>query len=164
MFVPHLTFFPAVSLVAESVKVDLKDGPGRCAGRVEIEHEGKWQRVNTKSWTDRNSDTVCRQRKCGNRRKNSNPEEKFSQGSGDFLPVVVNCKSGAKSISECMTKNPVDSVREKEAVGITCEGEWDFISSVMTFDLLISLAVIFYKVLSKMDAGNTQMTVDMLSL
>ncbi|XP_034551085.1 scavenger receptor cysteine-rich type 1 protein M160 [Notolabrus celidotus] len=104
-----------------SVDVRLVDGPGICAGRVEVNYNGQWQRLDKKSWSDANSDTVCRQLKCGIMRKKSNPEEKFSQGSGDFLTMDVECQSNVANISECkFNKQKVNADRKKEAVGITC--------------------------------------------
>lgn len=103
----------------------LEDGPGKCAGRVEIQYEGGWKRVNKNGWTDNNSNTVCKQLKCGSNRKTEPKDEKFSQGSADFLPKTVDCKSSTSRISDCITEEkPTDNLREeKEAVGITCESE-----------------------------------------
>uniref|UniRef100_UPI0037E72D19 scavenger receptor cysteine-rich type 1 protein M130 n=1 Tax=Semicossyphus pulcher TaxID=241346 RepID=UPI0037E72D19 len=113
--------YKAYVVCSESVKVRLVDGPGRCAGRLEIKYKGQWQRVNKKDWTSPNSDTVCQQLKCGNERKPNNPKEKFSQGSGDFLDTTVKCEPHATHISECITTSQVIAAREQEAVGITCE-------------------------------------------
>ncbi|XP_070694977.1 scavenger receptor cysteine-rich type 1 protein M130 [Pempheris klunzingeri] len=102
-----------------SVNSRLVDGLGKCAGKVEIHYEGRWQRVDKKEWREATSNTVCKQHNCGSWRI----LEKFSQGSGDFLPKTVTCLSSAKNISECTmapTKN-TNPPREKEAVGIICE-------------------------------------------
>nr|XP_020490943.1 scavenger receptor cysteine-rich type 1 protein M130-like isoform X1 [Labrus bergylta] len=101
-----------------SVDVRLADSPGRCAGRLEIQHKGKWQRVNQKSWQDTNSDLVCNHLQCGNKRRTSNAEDQYSQGSGDF--VTVTCDQSASKISECIT-NEDKTGGQKEAVRITCE-------------------------------------------
>ncbi|TNN33031.1 Antigen WC1.1 [Liparis tanakae] len=100
------------------MKVRLVDGPGRCAGRVEIEQEGQSLRVYQQGWTDTNSDVVCGLLDCGER---GNPIklDRFSQGSGQFLPDTLRCEKDAKHISECLTKNQ-DSAPAK-AMGITCE-------------------------------------------
>ncbi|KAM6981915.1 scavenger receptor cysteine-rich type 1 protein M130 [Tautogolabrus adspersus] len=111
----------AYVVCSDSINVRLADSPGRCAGRVEIQHEGKWQRVNEKAWDDTNSKVVCNHLKCGNERRNSNPEDKYSQGSSGFLPVTVKCRPNALHISECMTNNLDTVAKEKEAVRITCE-------------------------------------------
>lgn len=111
----------------------LADGPGKCAGRVELLYEGQWQGVTTQEWTDKNADVVCTHLKCGNQAKTAEPE-KFSQGSGGSLDL--SCKS---SVSDCdITKNLNRERGEKEAVGITCEGECFF-----HFDLLLLHLITF---------------------
>ncbi|XP_035863944.1 scavenger receptor cysteine-rich type 1 protein M160-like [Sander lucioperca] len=111
----------AYVVCAGSIEVDLFDGPGKCAGRVEIQHEGKWHRVNEVGWISNNSDAVCKQLNCGRRRDLTTPE-KFSQGSNDFLRKTVKCNSDAKHISECLPEanSPVPT-KNLVAVGITCE-------------------------------------------
>ncbi|XP_078110438.1 scavenger receptor cysteine-rich type 1 protein M160 isoform X2 [Sander vitreus] len=110
----------AYVVCAGSIEVDLLDGPGKCAGRVEIQHEGKWHRVNEAEWTTGNSDAVCKQLNCGSRRALPTPE-KFSQGSNDFLRKTVKCNSDAKHISECITGAKSNDQPNPVAVGITCE-------------------------------------------
>ncbi|TDH11092.1 hypothetical protein EPR50_G00080460 [Perca flavescens] len=111
----------AYVVCADSISVKLLDGPGKCAGRVEVQHEGKWHKVNQVGWTDTNSDTVCKQLNCGIRRALPTPE-KFSQGSNDFLRKTINCKTDAKHISECIpAANLNNQPRDLVAVGITCE-------------------------------------------
>lgn len=102
------------------MKVRLADGPGKCAGRVEIQYEGLWQRVRKEEWKDANSDAVCRELGCGNKRDLT----EFCKGSVKFLAKTVTCANTAKKISECETADiaqPND--KEVEAKGITCEGE-----------------------------------------
>ncbi|KAM9350289.1 scavenger receptor cysteine-rich type 1 protein M130 [Symphorus nematophorus] len=102
---------------SDSMKVKLVDSPGECAGRVEIQYEGEWRRVNEQGWTDKNSNTVCKQLSCGGKKSSS---EKYSQGSAGFLSKVVNCKSDGSDISKCIENNPSVG-REDKAVSITCE-------------------------------------------
>ncbi|XP_026010124.1 scavenger receptor cysteine-rich type 1 protein M130-like [Astatotilapia calliptera] len=103
-----------------SVEVKLADGPGRCAGRLEIKHEGQWKKVPVKGWTDAQSAAVCKQLQCGEKGKT----EKFSQGSGSFLSITCPRNKKISKISECLTENSNNqfSDREAEAAGITCEG------------------------------------------
>ncbi|KAF1390871.1 hypothetical protein PFLUV_G00062580 [Perca fluviatilis] len=111
----------AYVVCADSISVKLLDGPGKCAGRVEVQHEGKWHRVNQAEWKGTNSDTVCKQLNCGSRRVLTTPE-KFSQGSNDFLRKTVKCNPDAKHISECIPEtNSNDQTKDLVAVGITCE-------------------------------------------
>ncbi|KAL7399027.1 hypothetical protein ABVT39_018790 [Epinephelus coioides] len=107
----------AYVVCADSVKVNLTDGPGRCAGRVEIQHEGQWRRVYKNQWTDINSNVVCKEMGCGEKRK----DENFFQGSSEFLTKTVECKEKNKNISECFTDKPNLGGREDaEAMGIIC--------------------------------------------
>ncbi|XP_026010110.1 scavenger receptor cysteine-rich type 1 protein M160-like [Astatotilapia calliptera] len=105
---------------SDSVEVNLADGPGRCAGRLEIKHEGQWKKVPVKGWTDAQSAAVCKQLQCGEKGKT----EKFSQGSGSFLSITCPRNKKISKISECLTENSNNqfSDRETEAAGITCEG------------------------------------------
>ncbi|KAG7239878.1 hypothetical protein INR49_030612 [Caranx melampygus] len=105
---------------ADSIDVRLMDGPGRCAGRVEINYEGSWRQVDKNGWKDENSHTVCTQMKCGNKGKSS--PEKFSSGSRDFLTKAVNCESSASRISDCLVnESKSGDIRERETVGIICK-------------------------------------------
>ncbi|XP_044065919.1 scavenger receptor cysteine-rich type 1 protein M160-like [Siniperca chuatsi] len=114
----------AYVVCADSIKVRLMDSPGRCAGRVEIQHKGLWERVNKEQWHhDTASDVVCRQLGCGNKANPISPE-KFNQGSGDFLAKTVKCKPDALDISQCLgelSSQPIRIPKEAEALGITCE-------------------------------------------
>ncbi|XP_045911254.1 scavenger receptor cysteine-rich type 1 protein M130 isoform X2 [Micropterus dolomieu] len=110
----------AYVVCAASIDVRLADGPGKCAGRVEIKHKGQWKRVRKSNWKETNSDAVCSQLKCGNKGK-SNSSEKFSKGSGGFLDNKVDCSGNAANINECFEKNQQHSDKEDEPVGIICE-------------------------------------------
>uniref|UniRef100_A0A8C4F1B9 SRCR domain-containing protein n=1 Tax=Dicentrarchus labrax TaxID=13489 RepID=A0A8C4F1B9_DICLA len=109
----------AFVVCAESVKVRLADGPGRCAGRVEIEHEGKWKRVSSEKWEAVNSNIICNELDCGGAR--SGNSETFSEGSAEFLTKSVSCSSGASRIHECI-KASTSSSRPENSMMITCEG------------------------------------------
>ncbi|KAL3974052.1 sacsin [Sarotherodon galilaeus] len=105
---------------SDSVEVKLADGPGRCAGRLEIKHEGQWRKDPANRWTEAQSAAVCKQLECGEKGKT----EKFSQGSGSFLSITCPTNKKISNISECLTENSNNQRpdREVEAVGITCEG------------------------------------------
>lgn len=105
---------------AESINVRLTDGPGKCAGRVEIEYDGTWQRVKDKDWTDINTEKVCKQLKCGKKSPNS---DKFSQGTGPMLLPSVNCQQDANDISECLKDGASSQSATDTAVGVTCSSE-----------------------------------------
>nr|XP_040050187.1 scavenger receptor cysteine-rich type 1 protein M130 isoform X2 [Gasterosteus aculeatus aculeatus] len=101
-----------------SIGVRLKDGPGKCCGRVEIQHEGTWKRVSKKGWTNQNSETVCKLLDCGHKRENL---KEFSQGSAEFLNGTLQCpKNNVAHISECIKHN-VTLEKKAMAMAITCE-------------------------------------------
>ncbi|XP_031732388.1 scavenger receptor cysteine-rich type 1 protein M160 [Anarrhichthys ocellatus] len=107
----------AYVVCSDSIGVRLRDGPGRCAGRLEIQHEDTWQRV-FKGLSNSDSGFVCRQLDCG--KKGKSDDEKFSQGSGRFLAYAVQCKNKAKDISDCLRE--INKLMGKgKAMEITCE-------------------------------------------
>ncbi|XP_044208356.1 scavenger receptor cysteine-rich type 1 protein M160 isoform X2 [Thunnus albacares] len=102
---------------SDSIQVNLTDGPGKCAGRLEIKYEGQWKKVSKNLWAEENSDTVCKQLECG-KAKEAHSTEKFSTGSNQFLQKKVTCKKASK-ISECEIHDGTSS--DEEAVGIICK-------------------------------------------
>lgn len=98
------------------------DGPGRCAGRVEIWYGGVWNRIKEQGWTDDNSDTVCNQLNCGAKRKLAS-DDKFSQGSSVFLPKAISCQPSASKISKCDSVESNSPQGDSKAVAITCQGK-----------------------------------------
>ncbi|XP_041860276.1 scavenger receptor cysteine-rich type 1 protein M130 isoform X2 [Melanotaenia boesemani] len=102
---------------ADSIDVKLADGPGRCAGRLEVYHEGRWKSVNSKTSKPGYSDLVCKQLGCGTTR--SVGVKKFSKGSGDFLSL--SCKANPQDISDCIKTVQSNQRDEQDAVGIICE-------------------------------------------
>lgn len=108
--------------VAASVGVRLVDGPGRCAGRLEIQlGPRESMRVEDSESIKASLPSICRLLGCGN--KVRNVKEMFSQGSGDFFPLDVNCAPGADNISDCIKYNFRSSPGKGKALMLTCEGE-----------------------------------------
>uniref|UniRef100_A0A8C7YD20 SRCR domain-containing protein n=1 Tax=Oryzias sinensis TaxID=183150 RepID=A0A8C7YD20_9TELE len=99
-----------------SVKFSLADGPGKCAGRLEVLHGGEWKRVAQSKWNEKYSDNICQHLNCGKTTGESHPE-RFFQGSGSFVSIV--CDRNQPDISECVKSE--QNTRNEEAVGITCE-------------------------------------------
>lgn len=105
----------------ESTKVRLVDGPGRCSGRVEIQYEGKWQRVAEGEGTNDFPNYVCQLLpNCG--KTGTKETEGFSQGSGPFFPKALTCPTGVKHISKCIKDDKVNAPGGK-ALALTCKGE-----------------------------------------
>lgn len=103
----------------DSTKARLVDGPGRCAGRLEIQYEGKWQRVAEGEATDGLPNHICQLLDCGE--TGTKETQGFSQGSGPFFPRALNCPTGVTRISKCI-KDKVNAPGGK-ALALTCKSE-----------------------------------------
>lgn len=100
----------------------LVDGPGRCAGRLEIQlgHHGS-MRFEDSEAIQASLPRICHLLGCGN--KVRTVKEKFSPGSGPFFPLAVKCGPGADNISDCIEYNVQSPIGKDEALMLTCEGE-----------------------------------------
>ncbi|XP_071331666.1 scavenger receptor cysteine-rich type 1 protein M160 isoform X2 [Trachinotus anak] len=108
----------AYVVCAGSISVRLKDGPGKCAGRLEVQYEGRWK-VYKNEWTKINSEIVCKQLNCGSKGEVSH--KKFCNGSDDFLTTTVKCNPDVKTISECFNNTSNNPSDKEDRVEITCE-------------------------------------------
>ncbi len=124
----------------------LKDGPGKCAGRLEILYEGTQKQVFRTGWENENKknnlQSVCTQLNCGN----DGTDGSFSKGSAAFLNKAINCPSESSKISECFTE---DSRRGQESVGIICKGKCLFVCTLcpLTFSYCVLMSLSIHDVL-----------------
>ncbi|KFZ62481.1 Deleted in malignant brain tumors 1 protein, partial [Podiceps cristatus] len=102
--------------------VRLVDGPGRCAGRVEVFHNEKWGTVCDDSWDFADAKVVCRQLDCGvvvsaPRRAH------FGQGQGHIWLDNVRCLGTEDALSECRTKGwGIHGCEHREDSSVVCSG------------------------------------------
>ncbi|XP_062316545.1 scavenger receptor cysteine-rich domain-containing protein SCART1 [Osmerus eperlanus] len=82
----------------DSMKVRLVDGPGRCAGRVELQYEGSWWRVSEEGWIRANSDSVCGSLGCG---LSQTTTDRFFQGTGEVFSHKLVCPTGSDRLANC---------------------------------------------------------------
>ncbi|XP_075332264.1 scavenger receptor cysteine-rich type 1 protein M130 [Odontesthes bonariensis] len=101
-----------------SVDVKLVDGPGKCAGRLAVNYQGQWRRVQNNNWKKEYGDAICKHLECGSDSIAADNEE-FTQGSGDFL--TMDCNLNSKNISECFNIDQNRPQGDVKAVGIICK-------------------------------------------
>lgn len=99
----------------------LVDGPGRCAGRLEIQHISPEGRVKDSESIQASLPRICHLLGCGN--KVRTVKGKFSPGSGQFFPLPLKCGPGADNISDCIEYKVLSPNGKGEALMLTCEGE-----------------------------------------
>ncbi|NXS63440.1 DMBT1 protein, partial [Brachypteracias leptosomus] len=83
--------------------IRLVDGPGRCAGRVEVLHDQQWGTVCDNGWDFLDAKGVCRQLGCGvvvaaPRRA------RYGQGQGPIWLDQVGCSGSEAALSQCRNK------------------------------------------------------------
>ncbi|XP_066176399.1 LOW QUALITY PROTEIN: scavenger receptor cysteine-rich type 1 protein M130-like [Sylvia atricapilla] len=105
-----------------SGELRLVDGGGRCAGRVEVKHDGEWGSVCVYEfdWEAHWATVVCRQLGCGRVAKAS-PYAPFGQGTGRIWLQPFFCRGREDELQECphfgWGRHFCDHERD---VGVTC--------------------------------------------
>ncbi|XP_051632245.1 LOW QUALITY PROTEIN: scavenger receptor cysteine-rich type 1 protein M130-like, partial [Manacus candei] len=116
-----------LQLCGGSGQLRLVGGGGRCAGRVEVNHDGEWGSVCVYDfdWQARWATVVCRQLGCG-RVASSSPYAPFGQGSGRIWLQPFYCLGTEEVLEECphyeWGQHYCDHERD---VGVICTGEGD---------------------------------------
>ncbi|XP_056629485.1 scavenger receptor cysteine-rich type 1 protein M130 [Triplophysa dalaica] len=113
----------ATVICSDSLEVRLKDGFGRCSGRVEVKLEGSWKSLSTKDWTNMNSDMVCKHLDCGE--ASDLTQKLFIEGKQVRTDWMVRCKSSSAKLHECLQKsNKNQNIFAKEITKeIICQKE-----------------------------------------
>ncbi|XP_038035594.2 antigen WC1.1-like [Anas platyrhynchos] len=114
-----------VQLCGGSGELRLVDGGGRCAGRVEVKHEGEWGSVCSYDfdWDHRGAGVVCRQLGCGAVARAS-PYAPFGQGKGRIWLHPIFCNGSEANLYDCFHFGWGRHFCGHEwDVGVTCTGE-----------------------------------------
>uniref|UniRef100_A0A5F8GZV9 SRCR domain-containing protein n=1 Tax=Monodelphis domestica TaxID=13616 RepID=A0A5F8GZV9_MONDO len=78
----------------------LVDGPGRCAGRVEVFYQGNWGTVCDDLWDLNEAEVVCRQLQCG-QAVSAPAKSHFGPGSGKILLDNMQCAGVEGYLGQC---------------------------------------------------------------
>ncbi|KAM6957747.1 scavenger receptor cysteine-rich domain-containing protein DMBT1-like [Aplochiton taeniatus] len=103
-----------------SADVRLFNGTDKCAGRVEVYHNGKWGTVCNDEWDKTDADVVCRQLGCG-RSLDFNVRNFYGEGNESIWLDNVECNGGEVSLTECQHGGfGKHNCKHDEDVGVTC--------------------------------------------
>uniref|UniRef100_A0A8C0WZC9 SRCR domain-containing protein n=1 Tax=Castor canadensis TaxID=51338 RepID=A0A8C0WZC9_CASCN len=116
---PESFFFP----VPESVR--LVDGPGRCEGRVEVQHQGQWSTVCKTGWSFQGAKVVCRQLGCGKAlliRKHCN---KAFQVQEPIWMSQISCTGQEAALQDCLLGHGKNNCTHDEDMWVECEDAFE---------------------------------------
>ncbi|XP_058240041.1 antigen WC1.1-like [Hemibagrus wyckioides] len=99
----------------------LVNGGSRCAGTVEVLHDGQWGTVCSSAWDMKDAAVVCGQLRCGKVVEISYWAE-FGRGSGPIWIYDLYCRGSELTLNNCSLKGG-HYCDHREDAGVTCSGQ-----------------------------------------
>lgn len=117
-----LALVPDCCLSPGPFPVRLAGGPGRCAGRVEVQHSGQWGTVCDDDWGLPDAAVVCRQLGCGDALA-APPGALFGEGLGPIWLNGLRCRGTEERLVLCRHRGwrPHVCAHEEDASAV-CSG------------------------------------------
>lgn len=108
--------------LADSKPIRLKNGTGRCSGRVEVFHDGQWGTICDDKWGMQEAAVACRQMNCGNP-LTVKYKAFFGRGQDQVWLDDVECTGHEKTLADCPHRGFGEhDCDHNEDAGIICSG------------------------------------------
>ncbi len=95
---------------------------GRCAGRVEVLHDGQWGTVNDVGWELADAAVVCRELGCGEALSAPKSAD-FGEGTGEIWISELQCTGSESTLTNCRFGGWGIKANHSEDAGVVCSGK-----------------------------------------
>ncbi len=94
----------------------------RCAGRVEVLHDGQWGTVNNVGWELADAAVVCRELGCGEA-LSAPKSAHFGEGTGEIWISELQCTGSESTLTNCRFNGWGINANHSEDAGVVCSGK-----------------------------------------